>query len=81
MQASSQTRKRFWSKVNKFGPIHKPANIYADGERIMPLEKGSSKEIFRTNLKELLQSGYPQKQALAISYSNQRKSEGKPKPK
>ncbi len=49
----------------------------------MPLKPGSSKEVIGTNIKELMSSGRPQKQALAISLSNARKSKPGllPKPK
>lgn len=43
----------------------------------MPLENGSSDKAFSDNIKKLLHEGYPQKQALAISYSKKRKSKGK----
>lgn len=39
----------------------------------MPLKKGSSKKVFEYNLTELMRSGRPQKQALAIAYSQKRK--------
>lgn len=35
----------------------------------MPLKKGKSKKAFKSNVSELVHSGYPIKQALAISYS------------
>lgn len=38
----------------------------------MPLKEGKSKKTFEYNFKELLASGYPKKQALAISYSKQK---------
>lgn len=40
----------------------------------MPLKKGKSKKTFEYNLKELIKSGRDKKQALAIAYSQQRKS-------
>ncbi len=43
----------------------------------MPLLKGSSKEIISSNIKELRNSGYPEKQAIAIAYSQARKSKKK----
>ncbi len=43
----------------------------------MPLKKSSSKKAFVSNLKEELKSGKAKDQALAISYSVKRKSEGK----
>jgi hypothetical protein len=41
----------------------------------MPLIKSASKEAFGENVSELRHSGYPIKQALAISYSNQREAQ------
>lgn len=43
----------------------------------MPLQQSKSKGAFKSNLQELLAAGYPQKQALAISYSVARKNGGK----
>ena len=40
----------------------------------MPLLKGNSNEIISANIRELVRSGRPQKQAVAIAYSNARKS-------
>lgn len=40
----------------------------------MPLLQGKSKQAFVSNVSELMKSGRPQKQALAISYSVQRKA-------
>ena len=42
----------------------------------MPLKEGYSKETIRTNIAELVKSGHPQNQAVAIAYSNARKSHG-----
>jgi len=39
----------------------------------MPLEKSASKEAFENNVSEMINSGHPQKQALAAAYSNQRR--------
>ena len=33
----------------------------------MPLKKGKSKKIISANIRELIMSGYPQKQAVAIA--------------
>jgi len=41
----------------------------------MPLEKSASKEAFSNNVSELRHSGFPEKQSLAIAYSNQREAE------
>jgi len=35
----------------------------------MPLKKGKSRKVFSANVKELMESGRPQKQAVAIAYS------------
>lgn len=39
----------------------------------MPLKKGSSKAVIKANIRELKQSGRPQKQAVAIALSQARK--------
>ena len=41
---------------------------------IMPLKSGSSSKVISENIAELIKSGYPQKQAEAIAYSNSRKT-------
>lgn len=46
---------------------------------IMPLKKGKSKAIISDNIAELQRSGRPQRQAVAIAYSEAR--EGKKKSK
>lgn len=43
----------------------------------MPLIEKSDKKTQGKNIAELRDSGYPEKQAVAISYSVQRKAEGK----
>jgi hypothetical protein len=43
----------------------------------MPLKKGSSKEIISSNIKEMMASGHPQKQAVAAALSTARKSGAK----
>lgn len=39
----------------------------------MPLKEGNSKEVLSDNIRELIDSGYPQKQAIAIAYSESKK--------
>ena len=43
----------------------------------MPLKKGKSKRSFKENVKREMEAGKPQKQALAIAYSEKRKAEAK----
>ncbi len=47
----------------------------------MPLQKGSSKTIISANIAELMHSGRPQKQAIAIAMSEAGKSRKKKKKK
>ena len=43
-------------------------------EENMPLKKGSSEKTVSSNIKELLKSGYPQKQGVAIALQTAGKS-------
>lgn len=47
----------------------------------MPLIKGSGKKAISKNISELVHSGRPQKQAIAIAMSEAGKSKSKPKKK
>jgi hypothetical protein len=40
----------------------------------MPLKSGSSREVISDNIRELMRSGYPQKQAVAIALKKAGKS-------
>ncbi len=42
----------------------------------MPLKKGSSQKVVSQNIGEMIKSGYPQKQAIAASLAEARKSPG-----
>lgn len=43
----------------------------------MPLQPGSSKKVISSNIRELMGSGRPQKQAIAIALSEARRSKKK----
>tara|TARA_R100001244_G_scaffold109004_1_gene80694 strand:+ start:661 stop:822 length:162 start_codon:yes stop_codon:yes gene_type:complete len=43
----------------------------------MPLERGSSDQTISTNIRRLMDEGYPQKQAIAIAMRNAEKRRGK----
>lgn len=43
----------------------------------MPLKKGRSKKVISENIKELMETGRPQKQAIAISLEQARKAGAK----
>lgn len=40
----------------------------------MPLKKGTSKKTRQENIREMIDSGHPPKQAVAAAYAQQRKS-------
>lgn len=42
----------------------------------MPLKRGKSKRVVSANIRELVRSGYPQKQAVAIALHQKRKKKG-----
>ena len=44
----------------------------------MPLKKGTSEKIVSSNISELIKSGRPQNQAVAIALDTARRSEKKP---
>ena len=48
---------------------------------LMPLKTGKSKAATKYNIKELISSGYPQKQAIAIAMDNKKKKKKKKKKK
>lgn len=43
----------------------------------MPLKKGKSKKVVSSNISELIGSGYPHKQAIAIALSEARRNKKK----
>jgi hypothetical protein len=45
----------------------------------MPLQNGKSKKTISKNISELRHSGYPEKQSIAIAYSEADKSKSKKK--
>jgi len=45
----------------------------------MPLKKSSSKSAFKSNVKEMVKSGHPVKQAVAAAYATKRKAQHKKK--
>lgn len=50
----------------------------ASEEHVMPLVKSASKEAFSKNVATEMRAGKPQKQAVAIAFSTQRRAGGKP---
>jgi len=47
----------------------------------MPLKKSGSAKAFKSNIKTEMKAGKPQKQAVAIAYSEKREAAKKSKPK
>ena len=45
----------------------------------MPLKKGKSKKVMSENIREMMRSGHPQKQAIAAAYAQAGKSKKKKK--
>jgi hypothetical protein len=43
----------------------------------MPMKKGSSKSVISENIREMIHSGHPPKQAIAAAYASAGKSRGK----
>jgi len=46
-------------------------------KKVMPLKKGKSKKVISSNIKEMVKAGHPQKQAVAASLANTKKSGAK----
>ena len=44
----------------------------------MPLKKGSSQKVIQSNIRELIHSGHPQKQAVAIALNQAGRSQRMP---
>jgi hypothetical protein len=45
----------------------------------MPLKKGKSEKVLKSNIREMVKSGHPGKQAVAAAYAERRKSSKKGK--
>ena len=43
----------------------------------MPLKKSASKAAFKSNVREMVKAGHPQRQAVAAAYATQRKAKSK----
>jgi len=63
------------------GLLNQILYFYEKGYDKMPLKKGKGKKVLKENIKEMVKSGHPVKQAAAAAYSEQKKSKSKGKKK
>ena len=78
-QVCKFTAQKLWCEPGKEKTIIK---VFALEEPyFMPLKKGTSKKVVKSNIKTEMESGKPQKQAIAIALSTARKSGTKIAPK
>ena len=54
---------------------------YKEGFHLMPLQKSTSKQAFKSNVKAEVKAGKPVRQAVAIAYSEKRQAAAKKKAK